>query len=147
LNALPPESKIIGEELDAFITKARQRLNELKPEVPLDELSREIRDLVALRFVLPTARTASTTKRARNSWNNYTSNNYKSVKMALGISPFLKTSSHRPLGDSPHKEVIMKLKEDYKSRSPEDESESSTNSSRSTPCPTGTSPEHKCHLY
>ena len=75
-----------------YILKAQHKLNELKSEVPLDELSKKIWNLVALQFGLPTARTTSITKRAQNAWNDYTCNNYKRVKTALGISSFLKTS-------------------------------------------------------
>jgi hypothetical protein len=88
LNALSAASGIIGEELENFFFTVRKRLNEVSLNIPIDEVSKTICNLVALRFGVPTARKVIRRKRARNRWNEYEKGNYKRLKCAMGIPTF-----------------------------------------------------------
>jgi hypothetical protein len=92
MDAASPEAKIVGDLLDTFFSDCRRRLNEIKSDtVPLDQLSKEIRKLIAFRFGLATAKTVTGTKRSSNAWNQFQSRNFKSAKFELGTYSLLLT--------------------------------------------------------
>ena len=115
MDAASPESKIVGEELDAFFERARKRLDEIREPVSLEESNKEIRALVQFRFGYPTAKTVVGRKRGPNAWNEFQGNGkYKRVKSESGIVPFFPGSfSLLGLGKSQHGEVIKIMSEEY----------------------------------
>ena len=95
LDRVSEEAKIVGEEMDAFFSRAVERLNTLNPgKFSLEELSKEIRRLVKLRLGYPVAKAITTVKRAPNAWNQYQNGNYERVKMELGAFLFPKIPYH-----------------------------------------------------
>ena len=140
MDASSPAMKMVGEELDAFLSRVRKRLNEISlGSFSEDELSKEIIKLVACRLGRPTARTIMTAKRSQNGWNKFEHDNYESVKSELR-NPLFQTSFLSPsvAENTPRKEVIKELRKRYAER-PTDEGTpdgSTASSSRvSTPSP------------
>lgn len=140
IDASSPEAKMVGEELDAFLSRLREKLNEINGEsVSLDELSKTIIKLVASRLGNPTARTIMTAKRSPNVWNLYLRDNYESVKTGMhGISFFPNIPSDSSIAEASRDEVIKEVLKRYKNRPTGDETDGSMTSSRlNTPSPIG----------
>jgi hypothetical protein len=76
--------KIVREELDEFMQRSRDRLNLIRPGKGVDELSKEIRSLVAFHFGYPCARVMTSTTRATNDWNTFIHENFVDAKAELG---------------------------------------------------------------
>jgi hypothetical protein len=76
--------KIVREELEEFMQRSRDRLNLLRPGLGVDELSKEIRSLVAFHFGYPCARVMTSTTRATNDWNTFIHENFGDAKAELG---------------------------------------------------------------
>lgn len=143
IDASSPGAKMVGEELDAFLSRLREKLNEINGEsVSLDELSKTIIKLVASRLGNPTARTIMTAKRSPNPWNLYLRDNYESVKSGMhGISLFPNIPSDSSIAEASRDEVIKEVLNRYKDRPTDDETDGSTTSSRlNTPSPVGNTP-------
>ena len=85
MDASSPAAKIVGEELHAFFERARKRLNEIRNDVSLEESNKEIRRLVTFHLDFLITKTIIDTKRSRNAWNEYLSDNYKRVKLESDI--------------------------------------------------------------
>lgn len=140
IDASSPEAKMVGEELDAFLSRLREKLNEINGEsVSLDELSKTIIKLVASRLGNPTARTIMTAKRSPNVWNLYLRDNYENVKTGMhGISLFPNIPSDSSIAEASRDEVIKEVLKRYKNRPTGDEIDGSMTSSRlNTPSPVG----------
>lgn len=83
-------AKIVREELDIFFRKTRERLNAISYEsVSLDDLSKEIRQIVSYRLGFPNAKAVTSLKRSPNDWNIYQKDNFKRVKTELGTPPLI----------------------------------------------------------
>ena len=76
--------KIVEEELEEFMQRSRGRLNLLSPGLGADELSKQIRSLVAFHFGYPCARVMTSTQRASNGWNKFQRENFEDAKAELG---------------------------------------------------------------
>jgi hypothetical protein len=113
--AASPEAKAVWELFQEFISKAQDCLNEMNPTIPLNQISKEIRQIIGLYFGNPTAKMVVSSKRSTSDWNSYQQENYKSVKLALGIYPlflFFLTFIQGASG-SKHNSVVKKLSQDY----------------------------------
>lgn len=155
LDGTSPAVKVVGEELELFLSRARGRLNEITDE-PLseDELSKMITKLVSFRLGNPTARTIISAKRSSTLWNEHQKKHSQSVKAQLRISPFFQffLLTLSIAANAGRHAVTKKNAENYKARlRADDVSNGSTTSSRhsmpsvagNTPSPKGKSPSRK----
>ena len=125
-------AKIVREELEIFLHRTRERLNTITSDsVSLDDLSKEIRQMVSYRLGFPNAKAVATLKRSKNDWNTYQKENFKRVKTELGTPPLF--LSELTLDGSPSRsDVLRRLVETYKSREPENTASSAPTSPMST---------------
>ena len=89
LDGSSPAVKVIGEELELFLSRSRERLNEITDE-PLSEdvLSEMITKMVSFRLGNPTARTIISARRSSDAWNVYQKeHSHESVKSQMRMSP------------------------------------------------------------
>jgi hypothetical protein len=94
MDASSPAVKMIGEELEVFLSRSREKLNEItNGSVSEHELSKAVIKLISFRLGKPTARTIMSVKRSPNAWNIYLRANYESVKSEMRISLFLNVPS------------------------------------------------------
>jgi hypothetical protein len=142
------ESKIVQEELETFFERTRTRLNLLDQcSSSIDELTKEVRNLVAFHFGNPSAKTMTNMKRAQNNWNNFEKQNFKAIQAELGtclsltcfvlIFPVASSGG----GTVSREELNQLLRERYHQWTPDDalstedtllSMDSSTSSTRST---------------
>jgi hypothetical protein len=79
------ESRIVQEELETFFERTRTRLNLLDQcSSSIDELTKEVRNLVAFHFGNPSAKAMTNMKRAQNNWNKFEKENFKAIYAELG---------------------------------------------------------------
>lgn len=131
MDASSPALKMVGEELDTFLSRVRERLNEISVgSLSEDELSKEIIKLVACRLGSPTARTIMTAKRSQNGWNKFQHDKYESVKSELR-NPLFQMSFLSPsvAENTPPKEVKDELRKRYNERPTDEGTDGSTASS------------------
>lgn len=139
MDASSPAMKMVGEELEMFLSRLRERLNEMTlGSLSEDELSKQIIKLVACRLGSPTARTIMTAKRSPNVWNKFQHDNYERVKSELRNPPFQMSFLNPSIAENtPPKDVKKQVHKRYKDRPTDEGTDVSTplSSRLNTPSP------------
>ena len=148
IDASSPTAKMVGEELDAFLSRVCEKLNEINNEsVSVDELSNTIIKLVAARLGNPTARTITTEKRSSNSWNLFQKANYDTVKSEMGdIGFFPIVPTDTSIGKPLPRDVMKELKKGYHGRPTDDETDGSPMASSSPGMPSPARPRNPSRM-
>jgi hypothetical protein len=81
LNTVSTEAKIVGEELEEFFARCRERINELPSfvdsTISSTDMNESIKKIMAFRLGYPIAKSLTMLPREPNPWNIYVKDNFQ----------------------------------------------------------------------